>query len=133
MPSGVKMWSRMKLGQRLAGELFNDVALNVHRHAVSPSMAGLIEQRNLRDAIDLFLKGFCVPDFQVAIHFVDGRVAVAIGEAGGVGHELAHGGRVVGLGKEHFARGVKAVEDFEVRELGMYFEMGSEGSHLPSS
>ncbi len=34
---------------------------------------------------------------------VDDGIAGAVGEAGGVGHQLAHGGRVVGIDEDHFA------------------------------
>ena len=48
----------VEVGQRLAGELFDDVALDVHGHAVDPSCAGLIEERDLRQAVDHLLKVF---------------------------------------------------------------------------
>ncbi len=45
-----------EVGQRLAGELFDDVALDIHGHAVDPSFAGLIEQRNLGELVDHLLE-----------------------------------------------------------------------------
>ena len=47
-----------------------------------------------------------------------------------MGHELAHGGRVVGIGEEHFAGGVEAVEDFEVGEFGDELRDGIGGKPL---
>ena len=47
-----------EVGQRLAGELLDDVALDVHRHAVGPAFAGLIEQRNLGELVDELLEVF---------------------------------------------------------------------------
>ena len=47
-----------EVGQRLIRELFDDVALNVHRHAVGPAFAGLIEERNLRKLVDKVLQVF---------------------------------------------------------------------------
>ncbi len=122
----------VEVGQRLAGELFDDVALDVHGHAVGPSVAGLIEERDLRQLVNHLLQVLDVACawLKFAVHAVDGRVGVAIGEAGGVGHELAHGGRVVGLGEKHFAGGVEAVEDLEVRELGDELRDGVGGEPL---
>jgi hypothetical protein len=57
-------------------------------------------------------------------------VPLAVGEAGGVGHELAHGGRVIGIDEDHFAVGIDAVEDLEVRELGDVFGDGISGQPL---
>ena len=67
---------------------------------------------------------------QVFVHRVDDGGAAAIGEAGGVGHELAHGGRVIGIDEDHLAVGIDAVEDLEVRELGDVFGDGIGGEPL---
>ena len=68
---------------------------------------------------------------RVAVHLVDRRVAEeTVGEAGGVAHQLAHGGRVVGIGENHLAVGVDALVDLEVGELGDEFGDGVGGEPL---
>ena len=52
------MWSCMKSGSDLAGKFFDDVALHVHRGAVDPFRARLIEKRNDGELVDHFLKIF---------------------------------------------------------------------------
>ena len=100
-----------KVRQRLAGELFDDVAFDVHRHAVGPALAGLIEQRNLRQLVDEFLKVLRTQKLRIAIHLVDWRIAEkAIRESGGVRHQLAHGGLMFRIDKDHLAVGVHAVD-----------------------
>ena len=93
-----------EVGKRLAGNLLNDVALDVHGEAVAPFGAGLVVERDLREAVDHLLEGGGVPDIQFLVQIVDRAVAIAVAETGGVGHQLVHGGRVVGLDDEdHFA------------------------------
>ncbi len=56
------------------------------------------------------------------VHGVSCGAAVAVAEAGSVGHELAHGGRVVRIDEDHFAVGIiDALENLEVGKLGDEF------------
>ena len=59
-----------------------------------------------------------MPYVQFLVHGVYRAVAVAVTEAGGVGHQLVHGGRMIGSDKDHFAGRVETGEDLEIGELG---------------
>lgn len=122
---GLEDFVAIELGKSFAGELFDDVALDVHGDGVNPLGAGLIEERELREFGDELVEVGGLKEVGVADHLVDGRVAEeAVGEAGGVGHELGHGGRVDGIFKDDFAGGVGAGVDLEVGELGDEFGDG---------
>jgi len=66
--------------------------------------------------------------FSLRNTFVDGRVAVAISEAGGVAHELAHGGRVVRLGEEHLPVESKPLKTLRFANSGMYSRWDRRGA-----
>ena len=124
------MWSCMKVGERLAGEFFDEIALDVHGERVGPASAGLIVERNFGELVDHLLEVRRLHRLQVFVHRVDDGVAAAIGEAGGVGHQLAHGGRVIGIDEDHLAVGVDAIVDLEVREFGDVLGDGIGGEPL---
>ncbi len=60
-----------EVGQRLAGELFDDVALDVHRQAVDPACAGLIESGACARRSIMLLKVAACRSVQFVIHLVD--------------------------------------------------------------
>ena len=94
-------------------------------------MAGLIEERDFGELVDHLLEVFCGERVGLAVHAVNGCVAKeAVGKARGVAHELAHGGWMVGGNEDHFAVGIHALVDLEVRELGNVFSDGIGGEPL---
>ena len=61
----------------------------------------------------------------LAIHGVHRRITEeSVGESGRVGHQLAHGRRVLGIDKNHLAVGIHALEDLQMRELRNVFGDG---------
>ena len=55
MPSGREDVVVHEVGQRLAGEFLDDVALDIHGQAVDPAFAGLVEERGFGELVDHFL------------------------------------------------------------------------------
>ena len=107
-----------EFAQRLAREFLDEVSLDIHRDAVDPLRAGLVEQRNLGQPVDHALQILRAEHRRVAVHLVDRSFAEdAVGEAGRVAHQLRHRRRVRRIFDDGLAVGVHALVDFEIREL----------------
>ncbi len=94
-----------------AGPALDQRRLHVHRHRVQPFRARLVGERQGRDLVGEFGQALRLPDVGGLVELVE-RVGLveAVAEAGGVGHQLAHGRRLFHRDRLRLARIVQPGE-----------------------
>ena len=114
-----------KFAEAHAGKFLHDIALDVDGDGIEPLFAGLVEQRNVGDAVDQLVEVAGGEHLGLPERVVYRILAAeAVAEAGGVVEQFAHGGLARGLGQFDVALLVVAHQELEIGEFGHVFADG---------
>ena len=112
-PGGVTHAERLEhvlahvVGEGLARQRLDEQRLHVDRDAVAPARAGVEQQRHLREALAHLRQVVVEPErVGLDVGVVGGCVARAVGEAGRMAHDVAHGDRTRRRAIDRLAAGV---------------------------